>query len=67
MDKERGTFNIAERKKAVQDMLRYLNDQSRIANVWTGTGPALSAAVAKLQGFTPLWDTGKVGRLHFAS
>lgn len=67
LDKERSIFNIDERKKAVADMLRYLNDQARVANVWTGTGPSTSAATTKLQGFTPLWDTGKVGRLFFAS
>jgi ABC-type oligopeptide transport system substrate-binding subunit len=67
LEKERAIFNIDERKKAVADMLRYLNDQSRVANVWTGTGPAKGVHVAKLQGFTPLWDTGKVGRLYFTA
>ena len=65
LDKERGIFNIDERKKAVAAMLRYLNDPTRIANIWTGTGPAKGAAVAKLKGFSPLWDTSKVGRLYF--
>ncbi len=65
LDKERAIFNIDERKKAVQDMLRYINDQARVANVWTGTGPAKGASVANLKGRPALFDTGKIGRLHF--
>ncbi len=65
LDKERAIFNIDERKKAVQDMLRYLNDQARVANVWTGTGPAKSASVANLKGRPALFDSGKVGGLYF--
>ncbi len=67
LEKERSTFNLDERKKLVQDMLRYINDQARVANVWTGSGPAVTASVAKLQGRPELFDTGKVGRLFFAS
>ncbi|MGH2583539.1 MAG: ABC transporter substrate-binding protein, partial [Dehalococcoidia bacterium] len=40
LERERGLFNVDERKKAVQEMLRYVNDQGRVANVWIGTGPA---------------------------
>jgi peptide/nickel transport system substrate-binding protein len=67
LERERGLFNIDERKKAIQEMLRYVNDQARVANVWTGTGPAKGASVAKLQGRSPLFDSGKVGQLYFAS
>jgi peptide/nickel transport system substrate-binding protein len=67
LDKERGAFNIDERKKLIQEMLRYLNDPTRVANVWTGTGPGVGASVAKLQGRPELFDTGKTGRLYFAS
>lgn len=67
LDKERSIFNTDERKKAVQEMLRYLNDQGRIANVWTGTGPAKGASVSRLQGRAPLFDSGKVGSLYFTS
>jgi peptide/nickel transport system substrate-binding protein len=67
LEKERSTFNLEERKKLVQDMLRYINDQARVANVWTGTGPAVGASVAKLRGRPELFDTGKVGRLYFTS
>jgi ABC-type transport system substrate-binding protein len=67
LDKERSTFNIDERKKLIQDMLRYVNDPARVANVWTGSGPFVGASVAKLQGRPELFDTGKTGRLYFAS
>jgi ABC-type transport system substrate-binding protein len=66
LDKERSIFNLDERKKAIQEMLRYVNDQSRVANVWTGTGPAKTASVAALKGRPPLWDSGKIGQLYFS-
>jgi peptide/nickel transport system substrate-binding protein len=64
--KEQGTFNVEERKKLIKEMVVYLNDPSRIANAWTGTGPGYSAVVAKLRGFPALWDTSKVDGIWFA-
>ncbi|HET7738563.1 MAG TPA: ABC transporter substrate-binding protein, partial [Tepidiformaceae bacterium] len=64
--KEQGTFDLEERKKLVKEMVLYINDASRIANAWTGTGPAYSAVVTSLKGFPALWDTGKVDSIWFA-
>lgn len=64
--KEQGTFDVDERKALVQAMLRYVNDPVRIPNVWTGTGPAVSVVVSKIQGYPALFDAGKVDQLYYA-
>ena len=46
-------------------MLKYLNDQSRIANAWTGTGPAPAASLASIKNRPLIFDSGKIDQLYF--
>jgi hypothetical protein len=59
-------FDIDQRKLLTQEMIRYLNDPSRIANAWTGTGPGATASVARVRNRPPLFDGGKIDQLYFA-
>ncbi len=59
-------FDLEQRKAMTQDMIRYLNDPSRIPNAWTGTGRAPSASIARVRNRPALFDGGKIDQLYFA-
>ncbi|MGD9932097.1 MAG: ABC transporter substrate-binding protein [Dehalococcoidia bacterium] len=62
---EKAEFDLERRKALIKEMIIYLNDPSRIANVWTGTGPAAAASIATVKNRPPLMDAGKIDQLYF--
>ena len=62
---EQATFDLDERRAKVKEMILYLNDPSRIANSWTGTGPAATASIAAIKGRPKLFDAGKIDQLYY--
>ena len=63
--KEQGEFDLEKRKALVKEMVNYINDPSRIANVWTGTGPAAAASLSTVKNRPALMDAGKIDQLYF--
>lgn len=59
-------FDLEQRKAMTQDMLRYLNDPSRIPNAWTGTGPGAAASPNSIRNRPSLFDAGKIDQMYFA-
>jgi peptide/nickel transport system substrate-binding protein len=64
LEREQGTFDIEERTELIREMLRYLNSEEQLANVWIGTGPIAGVMSPEVQGWTTLTDPGKIDRIY---
>jgi len=64
LEREQGTFDIEERTELIREMLRYLNSEEQLANVWIGTGPIAGVTNPEIQGWTALIDPGKIDQVY---
>lgn len=65
LEVEKAEFDVEKRKELVKELVRYINDPSRIANAWTGTGPTPAASLATIKNRPTIMDAGKVDQLFY--